>query len=202
VGAERFHLLTHATGGMAGLRFAMTGHERLLSLISTDTGSATAPSNRYSDPDYEGPYRAPLEPPIDNPAVRGIEKINVHEMMKRGRKSDGRPFLSGFAINEDPERCWRWAEDIFGTGNPTRVTAFARHFYTDPDPRIEALKQIPCPNLVLLGELDEVFIKPAELLAKHLQQVEHIVVPGRGHMLTIEDPKGTTDTLLRFLNSV
>ena len=201
VGAERFHLLTHATGGMAGLRFAMDEHERLLSLTSTDTGSATAPSDKFSDPDYDGPYPLPLEPPLDNAAVQGREKINIHEMMLLARKGNGRPFLSGFATNEDPERCWRWAEDILGTSNPTNLTAFGRSFYTDVDPRIPDLQTISCPNLVLLGELDEMFIKPSELLAKHLPQVEHVVVSGRGHMLTIEDPAGTAATLLRFLRS-
>jgi hypothetical protein len=49
---------------------------------------------------------------------------------------------------------WRWAEDVCGTVNPTRVAEFARHFYTDVDPRFEQLQKIPCPNLLLLGELD------------------------------------------------
>jgi len=46
---ERFHLLTHATGGMAGLRYAMRHSERLLSLMSTDTGSATLPTDAAAE---------------------------------------------------------------------------------------------------------------------------------------------------------
>ncbi len=202
VGTERFHLLTHATGGMAGLRFAMDEHERLLSLVSTDTGSATAPSDIYSDPDYDGPYLPPFQPPFEVPAIAEIEHINIHEQISRARQGDGRPFWSGLVANEDPDRCWRWAEDILGTGNPTRVAEFGRYFYTDVDPQVERLKKISCPNLVLLGELDEMFIKPSELLARHLPQVEHVVVPGRGHMLAVEDPNGTAETILRFLTSL
>ncbi len=201
VGAEKFHLITHATGGMAGLRFAMREHERLLSLVSTDTGSATAPSDKYSDTEYDGPYPPKLEGPIDNPAVAGMTTMTMHDIMKLARKSSGRPFLSGFAGNENPERCWRWAEDILGAGNPARITEFASFFYDDADPRIPELQQISCPNLVLLGELDEMFIKPAELLARHLPRVEHVVVPDRGHMLAIEDPTGTAATILEFLRS-
>jgi len=202
LGVERFHLLTHATGGMAGLRFAMDEPKRLLSLASTDTGSATAPSDKFSDPDYEGAYPAPFEPPFDNPAVAGLEELNVHELIQRAREGDGRPFQLGFATNEDPERCWRWVEDIRGSSNPVHVAAFGRHFFNDLDPQIARLKKISCPNLVLLGELDEMFIKPAQLLARHLPQVEHEVVAGRGHMLAIEDPAGTASTLLRFFRSV
>jgi pimeloyl-ACP methyl ester carboxylesterase len=201
LGVDRFHLLTHATGGMAGLRYAMGEHQRLRSLISTDTGSATMPSTKYSDPDYDGPYPTPVEGPIDNRAVRGMEQYTIHEIMGFARKSDGRPFLSAFFTNEDPERCWRWAEDILGNGNPTHVSEFARHFFTDADPRIARLQQISCPNLVLLGELDELFLAPSELLARHLPQVEHVVVPGRGHMLAIEDPEGTAATIIDFLGS-
>ena len=42
-GLDRFHILSHATGGMAAVRYAMTTSKRLLSLMLTDTGSATAP---------------------------------------------------------------------------------------------------------------------------------------------------------------
>lgn len=202
VGAGRFHLLTHATGGMAGLRYAMAHHERLLSLVSTDTGSATLPSDEYSDPDYEGPYPPPIEGPVDNPAVSGMDQLPIHERLRLARRGHGRPFLSGFAGNEDPDRCWRWAEDVLGAGNPTRIAEFGRRFYTDPDPRIAALKRISCPNLVLLGELDEMFIKPSQLLARHLPSVEHVVVERRGHMLAIEDPDGTAAAILRFLRSL
>lgn len=43
LGLARFHILTHATGGMAGVRYAMTRSDRLISLMLTDTGSATLP---------------------------------------------------------------------------------------------------------------------------------------------------------------
>ena len=201
LGVERFHLLTHATGGMAGLRFAMDEPDRLLSLASTDTGSATLPSDKFSDPNYEGPYPAPLETPFDNPAVAGLEESNLRELIQRARQGDGRPFQLGFATNEDPERCWRWVEDIRGASNPVNVAAFGRHFFNDFDPHISRLKNISCPNLVLIGELDEMFIKPAQLLAKHLPRVEHAVVKGRGHMLAIEDPAATASTLLEFFQS-
>jgi pimeloyl-ACP methyl ester carboxylesterase len=45
-----FHLLTHAAGGMAGLRYAMKHSDRVLSLISTDTSSASFPLDTYCDP--------------------------------------------------------------------------------------------------------------------------------------------------------
>ena len=202
LGAEQFHLLNHATGGMAGLRFAMDHHDRLLSLVSSDTGSATAPSDKFSDPDYEGSYPPPFDTPFDNPAVAELEEFSVREIIQRARQGDGRPFQLGFATNEDPERYWRWLEDIRSTSHPGQVADFGRHFFNDLDPKIEGLKQIDCPNFVLIGELDVMFRKPAELLARHLPQVEYQVVPGRGHTLAIEDPNGTAETLLGFFRSL
>lgn len=202
LGLGRFHLLTHATGGMAGLRFAMDHHDRLLSLISTDTGSATAPSDVYSDPRYEGDYPPPFAPPFDVPAVADFARLSVAAQIRRAREGDGRPFWSALDTNEDPERCWRWTEEILAMSNPTHVVEFGGHFYTDVDPQISRLREIQCPNLVMLGELDEMFIKPAELLARYLPRVEHLVVAGRGHMLAVEDPEGTAATVADFLGSL
>ena len=43
LGLDKFHILTHATGGMVGARYGMTRSERLISLMLIDTGSATQP---------------------------------------------------------------------------------------------------------------------------------------------------------------
>ena len=48
LGLERFHLLTHATAGMVGFRYAMADSERLLSVMATNTGSATLPTDEYA----------------------------------------------------------------------------------------------------------------------------------------------------------
>ena len=55
LGLQRFHLLSHATGGMAAIRYAVRHSDRLLSLMSTDTGSATDPTDwacDITDPEY------------------------------------------------------------------------------------------------------------------------------------------------------
>ena len=187
---------------MAGLRFAMEHHERLLSLVSSDTGSATAPSDKFSDPEYEGPYPPPFEVPFDNPAVSELEKFDTREIIARAQQGDGRPFQLGFATNEDPDRCWRWLEEIRATSHASHVADFGRTFFNDLDPKIEGLKTIQCPNFVLIGELDVMFRKPAELLARHLPQVEYKVMSGRGHTLAIEDPRGTAEALLGFLRGL
>lgn len=77
-----------------------------------------------------------------------------------------------------------------------------RSFYDDPDPRVKELRQIQCPCLVMLGEHDEVFIKPSELLARTIPNVQHVVLEGLGHMTAIEAPERTCEVLLEFLGSL
>jgi pimeloyl-ACP methyl ester carboxylesterase len=64
------------------------------------------------------------------------------------------------------------------------------------------LREIRCPNLVLLGEHDVMFIEPSKLLARTIPEVKHVVIEGLGHMLAIEDPERTSAELLAFLGSL
>ncbi|MDJ0865927.1 MAG: alpha/beta hydrolase [Myxococcota bacterium] len=202
LGLERFHLLTHATGGMAGLRYAMDHSDRLLSLISTDTGSATVPTDEYCDPKYDDREIAPLASSAAAPMAEAYERLSVHQILEEARRGDGGPFLNRLNTNPDPERCWRWTEEILSAGNPLYYAAFQRSFYTEPDPQARRLRGIRCPNLVLLGEHDVLFVEPSKLLARCLPEVEHVVLDGLGHMLAIEDPERTGAELLRFLRAV
>ncbi len=79
---------------------------------------------------------------------------------------------------------------------------FIRSFYDDPNPRVSELRQIQCPNLVMLGEFDVMFTEPSNLLARCLPKVKHVTLDGLGHMLAIEDPERTTAEILMFLGSI
>ena len=198
---EKFHLLTHATGGMAGLQYAIDHSDRLLSLMSTDTGSATAPSDKFCSPEYDNhSYRV-----IDcsnSQMASAYEKFTVAQMMERARKGDGGPFLNRLNTNSNADYCWKTTEEILTTGNPVYYSAFQRSFYTNPDPQVTGLKGISCPCLALLGEHDVLFIKPSGLLVRCIPNVKHVVMSGLGHMTAIEDPAGTSKELIGFLKSV
>ena len=80
LGIKRFHLLSHATGGMVAVRYAMTRSDRLKSLMLTDTGSETQPempdqpeqeqqassadNKDLLDPGKKARYAVPLRPAI------------------------------------------------------------------------------------------------------------------------------------------
>lgn len=189
---DRFHILTHATGGMVGVRYAMTRSDRLMSLILTDTGSATQPEM----PDQREPsdkQRAAWEKWMVNAPIE--QKMKVFKAMPG-------PFLFKMAEHPDSEEMWKIYEGFLRRQNPQDIVTFMLNFYTDPDPRIDALRQIKCPTLVLLGEFDIVFLKPSEIMANEIPDVRHVIIDGIGHMTAIENPERTSEEILDFLETI
>ena len=194
VGLERFHLLTHATGGMVGVRHAMARSARLLSLMLTDTGSATRP-------DYPGVDDASVVQEGFRLAAEWIKTATIEERLAGTRAEPG-IFLFKMAEHPDSERMWKIYEGFLRRGDPAAHGAFMSSFYTDPDPRIEGLRNIGCPTLILLGEFDLMFLEPSALMAAEIPGARHVVLDGIGHMTAIEDPGRTIREINDFLDRV
>ena len=194
---DRFHILTHATGGMAAVRYAMTSSERLISLMLTDTGSETAP-----------------DLPDDNPDISQEEKLKMFqagaEFLKSlsatdriiGARANPGPFLFKMDEHPDSERMWKIYESFIHRSDSEAVSEFMQTFYCDPNPMVEGLRQIKCPTLVLLGEFDIVFIKPSEVMAREIPDNRHVIIDGVGHMTAIEAPERTIEEIMDFLDTV
>jgi pimeloyl-ACP methyl ester carboxylesterase len=197
---ERFHLLSHATGGMAAIRYAMRHSGRLLSLMATDTGSATVPSDEISEhTDTDRVY--PRLDPSQNPMAQAYATLTWDAILA-GARNDPGPFLNRLDANPEPERVWQVVEDVLRMSDTKTLGEFMGSFYDDPDPRIAQLRGIGCPTLVLLGEHDVMFIKPSQQLAREIPRAKHVVMKGLGHMTAIEDPEWTARELLEFLDEL
>jgi pimeloyl-ACP methyl ester carboxylesterase len=195
LGIDRFHLLTHATGGMVGARYAMSRSDRLMSLMLTDTGSATRPEMPGLDLDSEEGERLWRE------FAEWVKTASVEERVARARAEPG-PFLFKMAEHADSGRMWPIYEGFLRRGDSLAHGTFMQSFYTDPDPRVEGLREIRCPTLILLGEFDVVFLEPSALLAKEIPDAKHVLLDGVGHMTAIEDPERTIREIVGFLDSV
>lgn len=193
LGLERFHLLSHATGGMVAVRYAMTHSKRLISLMLTDTGSATAPEFPGVDP--EEMRQGFLQ------AAEARKTATVEEWMA-GAKANPGVFLFKMAEHPDAERMWGIYEGFLRRSDPLAVGTFMQSFYADPDPMILGLRQIACPTLILLGEFDVVFLGPSEIMAREIPDNRQVILKGIGHMTAIEDPRRTTEEILDFLHTV
>lgn len=195
LGLERFHILTHATGGMVGVRYAMTRSERLISLMLTDTGSATRPQVPGLETEEE------IQRAIEEAEQRLKVPPSIEEIIAYTRANPG-PFLFKMAEHPDSERMWKIYEGFLRRADRKQIITFQFNFYSDPDPRVESLRQIKCPTLVLLGEFDIVFLEPSALMAEEIPDVRHVIIDGVGHMTAIEAPGRTIKELLDFLKTV
>ncbi len=202
LGLDRFHLLTHATGGMAGLHYACQHGDRLLSLMSTDSGSATIPSDEFADEAFEDHTFVETDYAFAFQMAAGRESTLVRNALEMARQTDGGPFLNRLNANPEPDRCWAEVADVLDASSSRHVAEFMRSFYTSRDPKIRLLRTIPCPVLLLLGEHDVMFVRPNALMARVIPGARHVVMPGLGHMTAIEDPDGLTRELLAFLGAI
>jgi pimeloyl-ACP methyl ester carboxylesterase len=202
LGLGRFHLMTHATGGMAGLRYAMAEHPRLVSLISTNTSSATIPTDGAADvtdpsarfETFLGEAHASLAP-----LFRGRSWLQILTDARGFARQDA--FLNSLHLAADPAQAFAWYEACSRLGEPDTLADFMTEFYTDPDPHILRLRAISCPTLVLTGVNDRLFVNPSRQQAREIPNARLEVWEGRGHMLAFEDPQRLVATLADFLRS-
>ena len=194
LGIGKFHLLSHATGGMVAVRYGMTRSSRLISLMLTDTGSETRPRMYdVNGQEQEAAIRTITEIPIPT------ELPPIEQQIAYTHANPG-VYLFKMAQHPYSDRLWPIYDGFIHRQDRRAIRQFMRSFYTDPDPRIDGLRKIQCPTLVLLGEFDHVFKKPSELMAREIRDVRHIVMKGLGHMTAIEAPIWTANELLDFLD--
>ena len=206
LGLERFHLLTHATGGMVGFRYAMQHCDRLLSVMATDTGSATLPSDEaaaLTDPDVELP-QVRIGDLAEGRAMIDAFRFGNWETIHRALRQQAAEhvFFNSMHRAVQPESAWAMYEACSVRGSPGDLAEFVESFYTDLNPQIAGLRGISCPCLMILGEYDVQFIQPAELVAREVPHCTHRLLEGMGHMLAFENPKRLGDELLSFLKSL
>ncbi|MBD3649477.1 MAG: alpha/beta hydrolase, partial [Pseudomonadales bacterium] len=185
LGLDKFHLLTHATGGMVGVHYAIKYHDRLLSLMSTDTGSATAPlpeSAEVTDPGQTFERIDPRTHPLLGAMIEGQKARDPSQrvVLPRVEMAD-HVFLNRIHASKYPEAVYTQLECLLTLSDPAELVEFMSSFYDDPDPKIKGLRQIGCPCLVLLGEHDVLFVKPSELMAREIPDARHVVMEGLGH---------------------
>jgi pimeloyl-ACP methyl ester carboxylesterase len=70
---------------------------------------------------------------------------------------------------------------------PAAYAALLREIVQQPD-RLEAMRGIRCPTLVIVGEQDEAFLDDARAMADAIEGAELLVVPEAGHSPQFENP--------------
>ena len=208
LGLDRFHILSHATGGMYAARYGIRHSDRLISLMLTDTGSETLPKMYHPNGnEITGAEMAQRRELAEKARQEWANQQPPPPPNYMARKAGWRmnPGVFTFKMAEHPysDKLYEIMDD-WGQRRISQadLAEFYGTFYKDPDPMVKGLRQITCPTLLLIGEFDYVFIKPTELMAKEIPDNRHVVMRGCGHMTALEAPKWTSHELLDFLECV
>ncbi len=188
LGIQKFHLLSHATGGFVASRYAMLHSDRLLSLILTDTSSATVAIKASSESIDR----------YNDKFARSFEGITWDDVFN-GLKTAPGPFYRGIAESDNKDQMMAVARKIAEINNLNTIPSFIRSFYKDPDPRIEGLRNVKCPTLIIYGEKDDLFIESSRLMAREIPNAKIIEYEGIGHMTAIEAPERLAQDVIQFI---
>lgn len=184
LGIERAHLLGCSMGGSTCLDFALAYPDR----VATLTLVGSAPSG----------YRANRPLPAQLPAV--------DEALQRGdfaqaAELEVQIWVDGIGRTPDQlspalrERVR--AMDTIALQN--EVLELGKPQPLEP-PAVERLHELQVPTLLLVGDLDQPRVLDAiALMAAHLAQAHHVVMPGTAHLPNLEQPARFNELVLNFL---
>jgi pimeloyl-ACP methyl ester carboxylesterase len=88
---------------------------------------------------------------------------------------------------------------IMDLNDRSLIASFVRSFFRDPDPKIEGLQKIGCPVLVIIGEKDDLFLKPSRLMAREIPGAKYIEYKGIGHITALEAPERLAADMIDFM---
>jgi len=208
MGFEKFHLLTHATGGMVGCRYAITHPERLLSMIASDTSASTALTPEYASEEWDDKPIPKMEgnPGAGNKLWLMTQPSYAFMMDELSHHPETHPlgvFFQGFLNNADPERCWRYTEEIYDSALLKYGADFAEGFqFNDQDRCVEQFRKLTFPVLAMAGELDTALVPFTAAIARCIPGAKLHLFKGLGHMTAIEDADASFDVIINFLKCI
>ncbi|MFE2721526.1 alpha/beta fold hydrolase [Kitasatospora sp. NPDC059327] len=199
LGLDRVDLLGHSAGGSLAMLYAAAHPDRLTSLtLVTPSFAATG---LPSDTGVEEVIAARAAEPWH------AEAAAAHRHMTTAKTfAEAAPYRYAF----EPLMYGRWddAARAHAAADPAqRTLAVSEHYYKDYTPDTEELRRrlgaLPCPVLLLAGEVDLwPTARSAADAASLFPEVTLAVQPGGGHYPWLDDPEAFTATVEGFLSEV
>jgi pimeloyl-ACP methyl ester carboxylesterase len=182
-----FTLLGHSMGGMVAQNIALRTPARLPGLILMDTGHGSL-------------HVAPREQ-IEKAATlaRELGMARLQELM--AARSDPLRTPADQRVRDTRPGYAEFSDGKFLNTSPSLYEAMLLAMLDQPD-RLDALKSLALPTLVIVGDQDAPFIKPSERMAAAIPGARLAVVHDAGHSPQFENPDGWWDALSGFLASL
>jgi pimeloyl-ACP methyl ester carboxylesterase len=183
IGLDRFRVLGHSMGGMIVRRMPLEQPERVEALVLMDTSAGPVPDivpELVEIAAYVGltDGKDALKALIDS--VGALDTPPYHRLL-----------LERPGYQEFQDRKWADTSVVMWS---TLAVEIARQ----PDD-LPQLRAITCPTLVIVGELDLVFVPGSTLMAETIPGAQLEVIAGAGHSPQFEAPDGWIEVLERFL---
>ncbi len=168
-------------GGLASLHFAVRHPDRVAALALVDSGPG------FKNPEAAAGWAAQVERTASFLETRGFDA-----------------FVAGRAgttcIGSKPELpAARAAGQAIRAQSVAGVARFGREVSGPAPPVIDELATLDIPALVIVGENDKPFLRAAEVMAAKLPQSHHVILPGAGHIVNIEEAEIFNRELIDFL---
>ncbi len=171
---DRCDLLGHSMGGMAALRFALAHPDRLRSLILMDTSHSAVE----------------LAPPaVFEQLIQFVRGAGTQGLLQtvRARADEAPDAAKRYRTRVGEKAAWSRIENKLRQMDPEAFIGFARTL-GDQDSMRPRLGEIRCPTLVMVGDEDEPFLEPTEVMAREIPNAEKIVIRGAAHSPQLEEP--------------
>ena len=169
-------------GGALSLHFALRHPERVRALVLLDTGPG------FKNPDAQAGWLAQVERIAQNLETRGLRSFVESR-------------AAATAIGRRPELpAAKHAARAIAKMSARGVANFGRRVSGPIPGCIDELAQITVPALVVVGEHDDAYLRAADVMAARLPNAKKVVIPGAGHVVSIEEPEALNAAILEFLS--
>jgi pimeloyl-ACP methyl ester carboxylesterase len=172
LGFERFRLLGHSMGGMVARRAVLAHPERVERLVLMDTSSG-APAGIE-------PESVDLGVSIACTDGMAVLKAVQDEAALLGTPAHQRVLAERPGYREFEERKW-------AALSKEMWIALASELARQPD-QLAAMRAVPCPTLVIVGEQDTPFLASSRAMADVIPDARLVIVADAGHSPQFENP--------------
>jgi pimeloyl-ACP methyl ester carboxylesterase len=171
-------------GGLVSLHFAVRHPDRVAGLVLVDSGPG------FKNPEAAAGWKDQVERTAKFLETRGFDAF-----------VDGRAGTT--CIGSKPELpAAQAAAKAIRAQAVEGVARFGREVSGPAPPVIDDLPNLGMPALVVVGEHDKPFLRAAEVMAAKLPNARHVVIPGAGHIVNIEEADRFNREMLEFLATI
>ncbi len=181
LGIAQAHIIGLSMGGSIAINFALTHPEMTSTLIAVDSGL-----DGYSSAEFQ----------------QTIDAIGARTAAAGGKAANevwlDHPFF--IPARENPVVGARLAQ-IVGENSGWHWVNNDPHRAMDP-PALQRLYEITCPTLIIIGQRDESYMHDiTAIMQQKVHQAHTVVLPGVGHMSSMEAPELFNAAVLSFLQN-